>query len=464
MDVSGTTTASDLGAEEVQVVEIDSKCQPDEATPQSFKSYKRRFWILGIFCFLAFFQNMQWNLWGSLSESVDYAFTGFGSATVAMIANWGTITYLIFSYPCARIMDAKGIRIAVLILVSSVTVGTVLRAGSLLINSDILFEVMCHIAAILNGAVGPLVLQSSAMIAAVWFPPNERTTAAGCGQLFTLLGGAGSYLQPFIVRSPSHATKEEIRSDIGELLYIYVGVSLFILVSVSIYFPAKPPTPPSITSAKERVDLKGSAASLIRNSDFRLTVVAMVLCVAVPSAWHTVLNYSLKDIGIGQDEASGIGFWGLLSSTLFGILVTRITDVLYGHLKASLIFLTAFDIGFFYWFFLLTWGCVEVTQWQVYVSVICGLSLNAATMPLFTQLAIEFAYPSSEVVVVGFLTFGANAAMMIFLFLFLIPNIGYTWEIYLLLTTSCISILLLVFVEENYRRTNDDKEAGVKGE
>ncbi|XP_064082216.1 solute carrier family 49 member 4-like isoform X2 [Macrobrachium nipponense] len=379
MDLSGTTAISEPGAGEMQVMETKSKRQPEEATPQSFKTYKRRFWILGVFSFLAFFQNLQWNLWGSLSESVDFVFDGFGSGTVAMIANWGTITYLLFSYPCAWIMDKKGIRVAVLIIVSSVTVGTILRAGSLLIGSDVLFLVMCHIGAILNGAVGPLVLQSSAMIAAMWFPPSERTTATGCGQLITLMGGAGSYLQPLVVRSPNPATKEEIRSDIARLLEIYVGVSVGVLVLVFVYFPAKPPTPPSVTSTKERVDLKGSAARLIRNTDYQLTVISMVFCVAVPSAWHTVLNYSLKDIGIDQDEAAGIGFLGVLSSTLFGLLVTRVTDILYGHIKVSLILLMSFDIAFFYWFFLLTWGCIEVTT-----------SLNDFTDPS--------AWPSTEII------------------------------------------------------------------
>ncbi|XP_064082205.1 solute carrier family 49 member 4-like isoform X2 [Macrobrachium nipponense] len=445
-------------------METKSKRQPEEATPQSFKTYKRRFWILGIFSFLAFFQCLQWNLWGPLSESVDFAFDGFGSGTVAMIANWGTIMYLLFAYHTVRIMDKKGTRVAVLIIAVSVTVGTVLRAGALLINSDILFKVMCHIGAIVNGAVGPIVMISPPVIAAVWFPPNERTTATGCGQLINVLGNAGSYLQPLIVRSPTHATKEEIRSDIARLLYIYVGVSVVVLVSIALYFPAKPPTPPSVSSTKERIDVMGSATTLVRNSDFRLTVISMVFCVSVPAAWYTVLNFSLEEIEIGQDEAMGIGFLAVLCSTIFGILITRITDMLYGHLKVSLIILMSFDIAFFYWFFLLTWGCIEVTQWQVYVSIISGMSLNAATIPLFTELAVEFAYPCSELVVAAFFTFGMNVLGTVFLFLFMIPNIGYDWVTYALLATGSTSILLLVFVEENYRRTNVDKQACEKGQ
>ncbi|XP_066951454.1 solute carrier family 49 member 4 homolog isoform X2 [Macrobrachium rosenbergii] len=446
-----------------KLMEAESKYQQsDEATPQNFKTYKLRFWILGIFSFLAFFQCLQWNLWGPLSASVDAAFDGFGSDTVAMIANWGTITYLIFSYHLVRIMDKNGIRVAVLIIAVFVTVGTVLRAGALLINSDILFKVMCHIGAIVNGAVGPIVMISPPVIAALWFPPNERTTATGCGQLFNLLGNAGSYLQPLIVRSPKHASSEEIRSDIARLLYIYVGVSLVVLVSVAVYFPAKPPTPPSVSSTKERIDVMGSAARLVRNSDYRLTVISMVFCISVPAAWYTVLNFSLGEIGIDQDEAMGIGFLSVSCSTFFGILVTRITDMLYGHLKVSLIFLMAFDIAFFYWFFLLTWGCIEVTQWQVYVSIIFGMSLNGATIPLFTELAVEFAYPCSELVVAGFFTFGMNVIGTVFLFLFLIPNIGYDWITYTLLATSSVSIVLIVFVEENYRRTSEDKQARVK--
>ncbi|XP_068206844.1 solute carrier family 49 member 4-like isoform X2 [Palaemon carinicauda] len=452
----------DNDAEEIHDTEI--KCPQDEEIHQHFKVYKKRFWILGIYSFLAFFQCLQWNLWGPLSDSVDTAFEGFGSDTVAMLANWGTITFLISAYPSVWIVDKRGIRVGVLIIAGLVTASTAMRAISMLFHSDTVVKVMCHLGAIVNGAAGPIVMTAPPVIAAVWFPPDERTTATGCGQLITLLGSAGSYLQPLIVRSPKHADKEEIRSDIARLLYIYVGVSLFCLVTVALYFPEKPSTPPSVSSSKKRIDLKGSAGKLVRNPNFGLTTISMAFCIAVPAGWYTVLNYSLGEIGIMQDEAMGIGFLAVLCSTLFGLLVSRITDILYGHLRVSLMFLMIGNIVFFYWFFLLSWGCINVSQWQVYVTVICGMSLNGSTIPLFTELAVEFAYPCSELVVAGFFTFAMNGLGMIFLFLFLIPDIGYEWVTYVLLATMSTSLILLVFIKENYKRMKEDKQGTATAE
>jgi len=82
-----------------------------------------------------------WNTWGPISESVDAAFSGWGSSTVAMMANWGTITYVIFTFPLLWLMDAKGLRFGILALVTLVAVGTVIRIVPLFTNSDTFFTV-----------------------------------------------------------------------------------------------------------------------------------------------------------------------------------------------------------------------------------------------------------------------------------------------------------------------------------
>lgn len=61
---------------------------------------------------------------------------------------------------------------------------------------------------------------------------------------------------------------------------------------------------------------------------------------------------------------------------------------------------------------------------QVYISnIVGGMSLNGA-IPLFYELGAESAFPVSEGVIGGFLTWLNNLFGIMFLFMLQIPNIG----------------------------------------
>lgn len=422
------------------------------------KVYKSRFWILITFSILAWFQCVQWNTWGPISESVDAAFTGWGSQTVAMMANWGTITFVLSVVPMCWLMETKGLRVGVLTCVILVAIGTVVRIIPFLTHSDSFFTAMCHICAIFVGIPGTLVMAAPPMIAALWFPPKERTTATAFSQVMNQLGNAGSYLEPLLVRSPvDGVTPADIQSDIKLLMYIYAGFAVTLMLAILAYFPSKPPTPPSITSSIERHDFVTSLKKIIRNRDLMLVTISYGVSVGVPAAWLSVLNYSLKELGIHQDDAMWIGILGVIMSGICGLLAGRMTDIVYGHVRISLIFLMISTVACFYWFFLLTWGSIPVTIWQVYFTVVGGLSFNFATAPLFFELAVETAYPCPEVVVGGLVTATNNLLGLFFLLLFFIPNIGYQWVTYLLLASSSTAILPLLFVREDYARSNIDR-------
>ncbi|XP_069953629.1 solute carrier family 49 member 4 homolog isoform X1 [Cherax quadricarinatus] len=423
-------------------------------------TYLSRFWILFVFSILAWFQCVQWNTWGPLSESVNAAFPGWGSETVAMMANWGTITFVAFVTPMCWLMNKKGLRVGVLCCAFLVACGTVVRIIPFATTSAKFFTVMCHICAIMVGIAGTLVMAAPPLIAAVWFPPRERTTATVISQAFNQLGSAGSYLEPLLVRSPSNSTtSDEIRSDIKRLMFIYAGVGVAILAAILVYFPTVPPTPPSITSSVERLNFKSSIRKMLRNRDLMLVTLSYGLCVGMPSAWMSVLNYSLHDLGMHQGEAAWVGVTSVLASGLSGLLSGRVTDLVYGHVKLSLIVTLTGNLTCFYWFFLLTWGSITVTKWQIYISLVGGLSFNFASVPLFFELAVESAYPCSEVIVGGLLTATNNFIGLLFLFIFFIPNIGYEWMTYLLLGVSAATFVPLHFVQEDYFRSNIDRHA-----
>ncbi|XP_069169376.1 solute carrier family 49 member 4 homolog isoform X2 [Procambarus clarkii] len=424
------------------------------------ETYLSRFWILFSFSILGWFQCLQWNTWGPLSESMNAAFPGWGAETVAMMANWGTITFVLFVTPMCWLMNTRGLRVGVLCCALLIATGTLVRVIPLFTNSALFFTVMCHICAILVGTAGTLVMAAPPMIAAVWFPPKERTTATAVAQVLNQLGSAGSYMEPIFVHSPSNSTTPaEIRSDIKKLMYIYAGVGLAILGAILLYFPSMPPSPPSITSSKERLNFKASIRKMFRNRDLLLVTLSYGLCVGIPACWISVLNYSLYDLGMYQSDATWVGLTAVVTSGLVGLTSGRLTDLVYGKVKVSIIMVSILNLGCFYWFFLLTWGSITVTKWQIYVSVVGGFSFNFATAPLYFELAVESAYPCSEVIIGGLLTATNNLTGVIFLLLFFIPNIGYQWMTYVLLGSTAIALVPLMFIQEDYLRSTIDRNA-----
>nr|XP_053652617.1 LOW QUALITY PROTEIN: uncharacterized protein LOC128702397 [Cherax quadricarinatus] len=86
-----------------------------------------RFWILTVFSVLSWVQGVQWNTWGPISESMGAAFPGWGSSTVAMMANWGTIMFVVFVFPMCWATQRYGLRKVVLASTALIFLGTAIR-------------------------------------------------------------------------------------------------------------------------------------------------------------------------------------------------------------------------------------------------------------------------------------------------------------------------------------------------
>ncbi|KAG0729604.1 Disrupted in renal carcinoma protein 2 [Chionoecetes opilio] len=113
---------------------------PPTAAPE-IKVYKRRFWILGTFSFLAMFQCLMWNTWGPLSASMDAAYPGWGAGTVSLMGNWGNITFVVFVAPMCWLMNVRGVRAGVVVCVVLVAAGTAVRVVPMLTGGTTFFTV-----------------------------------------------------------------------------------------------------------------------------------------------------------------------------------------------------------------------------------------------------------------------------------------------------------------------------------
>ncbi|CAL4064365.1 unnamed protein product [Meganyctiphanes norvegica] len=423
-------------------------------SPPTIRTYPQRFWVLGVFSLMAWFQCFQWNTWGPINQSVMKGYD-WGSDTVAMMGNWGTITFVLFVTPMCWLTTRYGLRYGVLTCSGLMAVGTALRCVT---TNTTAFTILSHIAAICIGTAGTVVLAAPPMLAADWFPTKERTTATAIAMGANGLGGLGSYLEPLFVRSPGdNVTQDEIKGDIRNLMFIYAGFGALLFISIAIYFPSRPPIPPSISSTQEKLSFNESIRKLLSNKAMIWILISYSVGVGIPFVWGSVMNYSFNNLGINQNEAVWIGLLQTISGGIIGILMGRVTDLVYGYIRGSIIVIFLASAGFFYWFFLLTRGTIPMTVWQVYVIIGISLGLIQGVDVLLFELAVEAAYPCSEVIVGGFLSVGNNFIGLLFLTLFLFPFSGYNWVTYVLLGSSAISAIPLLFINDRYNRSKIDR-------
>ncbi|KAK4327880.1 hypothetical protein Pmani_001686 [Petrolisthes manimaculis] len=418
------------------------------------RTYLSRFWILFISSCMCWLHCVLWSTWGPISESMNEAFDGWGSSTVAMMINWGTIMFVMWFIPMAWATQRCGLRPAMVCCGGLAALSTCIRVFTSVTPT---FTILCHISAILVGMASTLALSAPMMIATDWFPLHERTTAFGVMMGASQLGGLGSYLEPLLVRLPGpHVSIQDIQNDVMCLMYIEAGMSVLLLLAILAYFPSKPPTPPSVTSASEKVDFLSGLRALAKNKQFIVMLVSYGMCVGPPVAWITILNYSLLPLGFHQDNTMWLGLVTVLASSISPVIAGRLNDLMKGHLKLLLILLMFTSSFCFYWFLLITYQVIPLSTWQVYVSVVVSLACNYATIPLFFELGEDLTFPASDILVSSVITAADNICSVSFLFITSIPNIGYHWMTYTLTLVSSVAIIPLLFIKFNYTRSNLD--------
>lgn len=430
--------------------------QHDGGPTPDFRTYRARFWLLAVFSLLCWVHNMQWIIWGPISESMEAAFPGWGPSTVAMMVNWGTIMFVLFFLPLCWFTQRYGLRAGVVTSAAILAAGTVLRC---ITSTTPAFTILCHLSGIAVGIASPVVLAAPTLIASDWFPVNERTTAMAIMIGAHQMGGVASYLEPLLVRQPGpDVTQADIKQDVMRLIYIGAGIAAALLVAVVIYFPSKPPSPPSISSSEGRVKFLRGLKALGRNKKFMLLLVIYGVFVGPSVMWLTVINYSLLPLGFHQSKAMWVGAAGVVVSSVLPVISGRLNDLWQEHTKTFLIALMTATAAFFYWFLLLSYGVLPVDDWQVYVSAVGGVSCSYATVPLFIEVSIDLAYPVPEILVTGTLIAADNLAGAFFLLLFNIPDAEHLWVTYTLTLVSAVTVLPLVTLKLPKTRTDIDRK------
>lgn len=178
------------------------------------------------------------------------------------------------------------------------------------------------------------------VLSATWFPPHERMTATAIATLASYLGSAFSYIvgpnlvpdvdygnlthyhagESIDINKLRNATTPEqmkfLLKRINDYLFIEAVLVGLLFFAVLIYFPAKPPSPPSLSSAAGRLDFVAGAKTLMKNQTFWLLLFVFSLSNGVNWGWSSVQDLIFSGVGINQKTAGWLGFWANVASLL----------------------------------------------------------------------------------------------------------------------------------------------------
>ncbi|CAK6971714.1 solute carrier family 49 member 4 [Scomber scombrus] len=430
--------------------------------PVNSRVYGRRWLVLTLFSLLALMQGMVWNFWGPIQNSAAHAF-GFTKSDIAVLVLWGPVGFvpwLLFMW----LMDKKGLRASLLLSAFFMLLGAVLR--SIPLPDQHLRRWLIHGGQFLNGLAGPTIMSAGPFLSTTWFAPDQRATATAVASLFSYLGGAASFvIGPLVVPAPNNTqaaitmaasgSNSLIRDRIQLVMYAELAAIAVLFVAVLLYFPSRPPMPPSVAAASQRLSYRSSICRLLSNLRFVMIALAYAVPTGVIAGWSGVLDMVLTPAKVSQVDAGWIGFWSTVGGCVFGVAMARFADSIRGMLKLILVLMLAGASLASTWFTLTCLSRVThlpSTAAILYTScILVGIFINSS-VPIFFELFIETVYPVPEGITCGVVTFLGNLVTGLLLFFLTFYSTDLSWLNWCLTGSCLFSLVLILFFRESYDR------------
>ncbi|XP_059143439.1 heme transporter FLVCR2-like isoform X2 [Physella acuta] len=383
----------------------------DDSTPQV---YWQRWVMLCLFCLYSFSNAFQWIhlniitnvLAGFYNESLP-ANEYQRNTAIDWLSMIYMLAYIILILPATWILDKKGLRLSCILGSLLNALGAWLKCAS--VSSDrfwllMIAQTICAISQI-------WVLGIPARLAAVWFGPNEVSTATSLGVFGNQVGIAvGFLIPPMLV--PNSKDRDTMASDFYCMFYIGAAVTSVIFILIVIFLRDKPPQPPSraqqlAVEAATHEDYFKSLSRLLRNRGFIVLMIAYGINTGSFYAISTLLNaivlYYFKD---EEENAGRIG----LTIILMGVLGAIIAGIWLDKTKTF----KATTIGIY---ILSLAGTVAFTFtldveaiWIVFITAGALGFFMTGYLPVGFEFAAELTFPESEGTSSGLL----NASAQIF--------------------------------------------------
>lgn len=373
------------------------------------KVYKRRWLILAIFVIYSTSNAMQWIQY-SIIANVVMEYYGVSSTWVDWTSMIYMITYIPLIFPGSWILDRWGLRVACLIGATGTCLGAWIKVAS--VAPDRFWVAFTGQSVVACSQC--FILSVPARLAAVWFGPDQVSSACSIGVFGNQLGVAIGFLfPPMMVKT--HEDINEIGYDFQFMYYTVAGITTFVFVAIVTIFQSAPKLPPSSAQAAlraaEQTSFFGSVKRLATNPGYILLLVSYGINVGVFYAISTLLNQVVLVYFPGKEEDAGriglaIVVAGMVGSVICGIAL----DKTHKFKEVTLVVYIFALLGMLVYTFTLGSGHIAVVY---FTGGLLGFFMTGY-LPVGFEFAAELTYPEPEGTSAGLL----NAASQVFGILF----------------------------------------------
>ncbi|XP_029163645.1 uncharacterized MFS-type transporter C09D4.1-like [Nylanderia fulva] len=429
---------------------IEGDMQPSQGV--QIKIYKKRWLMLVLFVLYSASNGMQWIQY-SIIANIVMRYYNVSSFLIDMTSMIYMITYIPLIFPASYLLNKFGLRYAMIFGALGTALGSWIKVFS--IATDRFWITFLGQSLVAVSQI--FVLSVPARLAALWFGPDQVSSACSIGVFANLLGVAiGFVFPPMLV--PNSDNICNVERGLQLMFYIVAAFTTLILVFILFFFKAAPPLPPSPAQAVQRENtvnekFSHSIKRLLTNTGYVLLLFSFGINSGVLSAISTFLNQIILKHFQGHEEDAGrIGLTivciGVLSSVICGVIL----DKTHKFKETTLVIYLCCLLGMIV--FTLTLDSKKI--YVVYITAgILGFFITGY-LPVGFEFAVELTYPEPEDTSTGLL----NAMVQVFsiaftmLYGFLFNNLDDLMANVAMCIVLGIGTLLTIMIPNNLRRQN----------
>lgn len=342
-----------------------------------YKVYKRRWFGMLQLTLLNMMVSWDWLSFSPVSTTAGQYY-GVSSTAINWLSTSFLFAFIVVAPGTIWVLNRWGPRGAILVSSAFLLAGNWIRYAGTVSNT---FGVVCS-GQILTGLAQPFVLSAPTRYSDLWFTENGRVTATALMTLANPFGGAlGQLVGPFLANEPS---------DIPTMV-LYITIIATVATIPSFFTPAKPPTPPSQSSATLKLPLIASLKTLLKSSAFLMILIPFAVLVGLFNSISSLLNQMLEPFGFSETAAGIAGAILIVVGLVSAAITSPIIDRYKFYLTSIKFFVPLVGLSFLAF----VWAPPSQSFAAVYIILaICGAASFSLT-PLALEYVCEITYPVS---------------------------------------------------------------------
>ncbi|XP_017866728.1 PREDICTED: feline leukemia virus subgroup C receptor-related protein 2 [Drosophila arizonae] len=397
-DNADSYIASSKSTDMITPKEKESKAnnKAPAAPAEGYKVYARRWAVLILFVFYSASNAMQWIQY-TIINNIITRYYGISDKWVDWTSMIYMILYIPLIFPGSWFLDKVGLRITALVGI----VGTCIGAWIKVFSVDPSLFYVSFIGQAIVALAQVCILSLPARLAAVWFGPDQVSSATSVGVFGNQLGVAiGFVLPPMLV--PNSEDINQVGSDLQLMFYLVAGLTSVLLILMAIFFQDKPPTPPSAAQeaanrlegmAEQQISFGQSLKNLLTNRNFIFLLLSYGINVGVFYAISTLLNPVVLKYYPGHEVDTGrIGLSIVLAGMLGSVVSGIVLDKTHKFKETTLAVYALSMVGMWIFTFTLDTGHIAV----VYLTASLLGFFMTGYLPVGFEFGAELTFPEPE--------------------------------------------------------------------